>query len=114
MVNYSAHTLDQVFGALSHPIRRDILINLAAGQASIKDLAAPFRISLPGFLKHIAVLEQAGLVETQKHGRVRTCRLNAVPMLSAAEWLAHYEAFWSGQLDALGEFLEQENERSNE
>jgi DNA-binding transcriptional ArsR family regulator len=113
MVNYSTGTLDLVFGALAHPIRRRILEDLSRGAATIKELAAPFQISLPGLMKHVGVLETAGLVKTNKHGRIRTCQLDAGPMLSAAEWLAYYEAFWNNQMDSLEAFLEQENEQQN-
>lgn len=104
MVYYS--TLDLTFGALSHPIRRGILSRLAQGTASAKELAHPFNISLQGILKHIHILEQAGLVSTSKVGRVKTCQLNAAPMQDAAEWLAFYEQFWNQQFDALADFLE--------
>jgi DNA-binding transcriptional ArsR family regulator len=107
MVNYSAAPLDLTFSALSHPIRREIINQLTRGSASIKKLATPFDISLPGFLKHIKILEDAGLVTTTKNGRVRYCQLNAGPMQDAAEWLAVYEQFWNLQLDALDEYLEE-------
>jgi DNA-binding transcriptional ArsR family regulator len=108
MVNYATYSLDLVFGALSSPVRRQVLERLSRGAASIKELAAGHSISLPGLLKHVAVLEKAGLVETYKEGRVRTCRLNAAPMLDAVEWLAFYRAFWNSQLDALADYLEGE------
>lgn len=105
MVNYSAAAFDQTFAALANPIRRGILETLRKGTAPVSDLAAPYEISLPGLLKHISVLERAGLVETVKHGRVRTCRLTAAPLLEAAEWLAFYAEFWDAQLGSLEGFL---------
>ena len=110
MVNYFAPTLDLTFNALSHPIRRGILTQLARGAASIKDLARPFNISLPAILKHIGILEKAGLVTTSKEGRVKTCQLNAAPMQEAVEWLAFYEQFWNQQFDSLATFLEETND----
>ncbi|HUF38500.1 MAG TPA: metalloregulator ArsR/SmtB family transcription factor [Anaerolineales bacterium] len=105
MVNNSLRSFDRTFGALANPIRRGILIRLREGAAPVSELAAPYEISLPGMLKHIGVLEDAGLVETVKEGRTRTCRLTAAPLMEAAEWLSAYRAFWDGQLDALGDFL---------
>jgi DNA-binding transcriptional ArsR family regulator len=106
MVNYFTSTLDLTFGALAHPIRRGILARLAQGAAPIKEIAHPFNISLPGILKHIGILEEAGLVATSKEGRVKTCQLNAAPIQEAAEWLAFYEQFWNQQFDALADYLE--------
>ena len=112
MDNYSA-TLDTTFGALSHPIRREILTRLAYGEAAVTELAAPFNISLPALLKHICILEKVGLLVSKKEGRVHICRLNAAPMQEAAEWLAFYQRYWNRKLDALGEFLEENGESSN-
>ena len=105
MVNNSA-TLDGTFRALSHPVRRTILAQLAQGELRVTTLAVPYKISLPMVLKHIHVLENVGLVTSQKSGRVHTCRLNAAPMQAAAEWLAFYEKYWTRKLDDLGNFLE--------
>jgi len=105
MVKYSTAALDATFGALADPVRRAVLARLAAGESSVSELAAPFRISLPGFSKHLQVLERAGLVSTAKDGRVRRCRLEAEAMQSAAEWIEHYRAFWEDQFDALAKHL---------
>ena len=105
MVNNNS-PLDGTFRALSHPVRRTILTHLARGEAPVTVLAGPFNISLPAMLKHIRVLENVGLVTSQKSGRVHTCRLNAAPMQEAAEWLAFYEKYWNRKLDNLGDFLE--------
>lgn len=99
-------TLDSTFGMLSHPIRRAILQRLAVGRASVKELAAPFNISLPAMLKHLSKLEQAGLVRSEKQGRVHTCELNAEPLREASDWLAHYQQYWDHKLDALEQFLD--------
>jgi DNA-binding transcriptional ArsR family regulator len=113
MVYYPTIPLDRTFTALAHPIRRGIVNQLSKGAASVKELAAPFSISLQGFLKHIVILEESGLVVTQKRGRVRYCELNASPMQSAAEFLAFYEPFWQGQLDALANYLEENDDPAN-
>lgn len=113
MVNYST-ALDNTFGALAHPIRREILARIARGEATVSELAAPASISLPAMLKHIRILEKVGLVVSKKEGRVHICRLNAAPMQEAAEWLAFYKKSWNGKLDALGEFLEENGETSED
>src|SRR5258706_5217206 len=112
MVNYSP-TLDNTFGALSHPIRRQVLARLTQGEATISELAGPLGFALPAMLKHIRLLEKGGLLVSQKTGRVHICRLNAAPLQDAAEWLAFYKKFWNQKLDALGTFLE-ESDDSND
>ncbi|NPC54061.1 ArsR/SmtB family transcription factor [Caenimonas soli] len=102
--------LDKVFWALSDATRRDVLRQLGQGGATVTELAAPHGMSLPGFMKHLRVLEDAGLVTRQKEGRVVRCELAAEPMQEAAMWLAYYEKFWTAQLDALGRFLYHEEE----
>jgi DNA-binding transcriptional ArsR family regulator len=74
------------------------------------ELAAPFAISLPAISKHLRVLERAGLLVREKKGRTHTCYLNAAPLREASQWLALYERFWEGQLDALARFLEEAND----
>lgn len=107
MVNFSSAAVDRTFSALANPVRRKVLARLAEGAASIKELALPFRMSLPGMLKHIGILEDAGLVQTHKKGRTKYCRLNTAPMLEAAEWLTFYERYWTGRLDGLEKFLDE-------
>ena len=105
MVKYS-DGLDATFSALSDPTRRTILTTLQRGHASVTELARPHDISMPAVLKHLNVLEQAGLIEQRKTGRVRMCRLTVGPMQEAADWLSLYRVFWENQLDNLGRFLE--------
>jgi DNA-binding transcriptional ArsR family regulator len=105
MVKYTARTLDKTFSALSDPTRRAILARLAEGDASVSELAAPFAMSLPAISKHLRVLEQAGLVERTKDGRVHRLRLVAQPLRDAATWIAHYQRFWEQQLDGLADYL---------
>jgi DNA-binding transcriptional ArsR family regulator len=97
--------LDAVFSALADPTRRAIVVRLAAGEASVSELARPFDVSLPAVTKHLAVLERAGLIEHDKRGRVRHCRLVAAPMRLADEWLATYRVFWERRLDSLAEHV---------
>jgi DNA-binding transcriptional ArsR family regulator len=105
MVKYKAEALDRTFAALSDPTRRAILARLVQGDASVSELAAPFAMSLPAISKHLRVLEQAGLVERTKDGRVHRLRLVAQPLHQAASWIAHYQRFWDQQLAALAGYL---------
>jgi DNA-binding transcriptional ArsR family regulator len=97
--------LDRTFSALSDPTRRDILERLAAGPASITELAQPYGISLPGVLKHISVLERADLVATEKRGRTRECRLGPADMDEATDWIEHQRARWERRFDRLDSYL---------
>lgn len=112
MVKYLA-SLDTTFGALADPTRRAILTALMQGQASITELARPHQMSLPAVMKHLRVLEHAGLVSQKKAGRTRHCRLAAQPLKDAEEWLSHYRVFWERQFDALERFLKQEEAKGN-
>jgi DNA-binding transcriptional ArsR family regulator len=114
MVNYSSAPLDLTFSALADPTRRGILARLARGESSVTELAAPYNISLPAVSKHLHVLARAGLIEQEKDGRVRRCRLVAEPMKDAAAWITRYRRFWEEQFDALARYLEesQEEEKS--
>jgi DNA-binding transcriptional ArsR family regulator len=105
MVKYQVN-LDATFGALSDPTRRSILTTLQRGHASVTELARPHDISMPAILKHLRVLEQAGLIEQKKTGRVRMCRLTVAPLQQASDWLSVYQVFWENQLDNLGRFLD--------
>jgi len=106
MVKYSA-SLDSTFAALGDATRRTILTTLQRGQASVTELSRPHKISMPAIMKHLRVLEQAGLVSQEKIGRVRMCRLSVAPMQAAADWLSLYRVFWENQLDSLEKFLNQ-------
>lgn len=104
MDNHSPH-LDLVFGALADPTRRALLQRLGEGEASIGELAQPFDMALPSLMKHVRVLETVGLVESQKSGRVRTCRLNPAGMTDAERWLSEQRAAWEARLDRLEAFV---------
>ena len=99
--------LDKTFAALADPARRAIVDRLVLGPATVSELAKPLPMSLPAAMLHLKVLEESGLVKSQKVGRVRTCRIDP-QMLSAAErWVADRRALWERNLDRLGAFLEQ-------
>lgn len=101
----SAPSLDAVFAALSDPTRRAILIRLSEGEASVGELAAPFRMSQPAISKHLKVLERAGLVSRDVDGARRPARLNAGPMAEAIAWMTEFRAFWTDSMDQLDELL---------
>lgn len=109
MVELNAPVLNDLFRALADPTRRAMLQDLANGPRTVGELAAPYAISLAGASKHIQVLEHAGLVRREVQGRVHTCRLDAAPLHMGAEWLRHYEKFWTGKLDALEAILKAED-----
>ncbi|MBR0673278.1 ArsR/SmtB family transcription factor [Neoroseomonas soli] len=107
MVDLEAARLDRVFGALADPTRRALVERLAAEEGlSVSALARPFSMSLPAVMKHLDVLEGAGLIARQKSGRTVSCRLVAEPMEDAMGWLARYARFWSESLDRLAAELE--------
>lgn len=109
MVNLKTPDLDRVFSALSDPTRRAMIAQLGDHDGlSVSELGEPFDMTLPAILKHLTVLEAAGLVTRAKSGRTVTCRLTAEPMEAAVAWLNRYEAFWSGQLDRLTAFVEKD------
>jgi DNA-binding transcriptional ArsR family regulator len=93
--------LDGVFHALADSTRRAMLRKLASGQQSVSSLAEPFAMSLAAASKHIKVLENAGLIERQIHGRTHVCRLQPKPLGKAAGWLGFYQRFWNTRLDQL-------------
>ena len=104
MVKYHRR-LDATFHALADPTRRAILAALRRGKRPVSALAAPHNMSLPGIMKHLPVLEQAGLVRQKKNGRVRQCHLSAKPLRQAEQWLSKYRIFWGQQLDSLERYL---------
>jgi DNA-binding transcriptional ArsR family regulator len=113
MVYYSSSALDNTFAALSDATRRGILAQLAQGEASVSDLAAPYEMSLPAVSKHLRVLERAKLVDRRKDGRVHRCRLLPEPMKGAAQWIEKYRQFWERQFDSLAQYLEDSQKEEN-
>jgi len=107
MVQYSQTRLDTSFAALSDATRRGILEQLGRADASITDLAETFRMTLTGMKKHVGVLERAGLVITQKVGRVRTCKLGVRRLEEEAAWLESYRQLWHARFDALDQLVEE-------
>lgn len=105
MVQFSAG-LDQSFGALSDPTRRAILLRLARSEASISELAEGFEMTLTGLKKHVSILEEAGLVATEKVGRVRRCKLGPRRLDDVDAWVATYRSMLNERLDHLEDFLE--------
>lgn len=110
MVQYMHPRFDATFAALSDATRRGVLVALGQSDASITDLATRFHMTLTGMKKHVGVLEQAGLVQTQKVGRVRTCRLGTLKLEEEAELIEAYRQMWAARfagLDAIVEELKQ-------
>jgi DNA-binding transcriptional ArsR family regulator len=114
MVNRSGAgpDLDAIFAALAHPIRRAILERLSGGQASVTELAAPHRVSMPAISRHLRVLEAAGLIEVEPEGRVHRIQLYAAPLSAAFGWLTRYRVLWEDRFDRLAEHLEQRPRKS--
>ncbi|MDM0046027.1 metalloregulator ArsR/SmtB family transcription factor [Variovorax dokdonensis] len=102
--------LDRVFAALADRTRRGVLQALGTGEHTVSELAEPHGMSLTGFMKHLRVLEDAGLVARTKQGRVVSCVLSPAPLQEAAVWLSRYEQFWTERFDALGRYLDQQKE----
>ena len=95
------HDIDRVFSTLSDPTRRAVVERLASGPASVSELAEPHDMALPSFLKHIDVLERAGLVTSEKVGRTRICDLRADALAPVETWLDHQRRVWEARLDRL-------------
>jgi DNA-binding transcriptional ArsR family regulator len=107
MVQYTGAHLDASFAALSDATRRGVLEQLGRADASITDLAEKFRMTLTGMKKHVGVLEQAGLVTTEKVGRVRTCRLGLRRLEEEAAWIERHRQLWAARFDALDVVVEE-------
>ena len=105
MANY-AETLDEMFLALGDPTRRAIVRRLATGAATVKELAAPFTMALPSFMKHLGVLERSGLIRSRKQGRIRTCELQPAALRGVETWLAEQQAIWEARTDRLAAYVE--------
>jgi DNA-binding transcriptional ArsR family regulator len=112
--------LSATFAALADPTRRAILDRLAAGEATVKELAEPFDMTLPAVTKHLKVLQRAGLVTQGRRAQWRPCRLEAKPLREVADWVIQYKRFWEESFDRLDEYLkelqarEKSNDRSSE
>jgi DNA-binding transcriptional ArsR family regulator len=105
MVQHQRAHLDASFAAISDPTRRGILERLGRADASITDLAGKFHMTLTGMKKHVGVLEQAGLVTTEKVGRVRTCKLGLRGLDEEAAWIDRYRRLWDARFDELDKIV---------
>lgn len=104
MDQYSGE-LNHIFQALADPTRRAVLARLGQGSASISDLAEPFDMALPSFMKHIHFLEDSGLIQTRKQGRVRTCIIEKQRFAAVEAWLSEQRSLWEGRTDRLEQFV---------
>jgi DNA-binding transcriptional ArsR family regulator len=102
--------VNRVFQALADPTRREILVSLGRGPVSVSQLAEPLQISLAAVVQHLQLLEDSGLVHTEKVGRVRTCRLEPAGLAAAEQWLHERRALWERRLDRLGDVLADSDE----
>jgi DNA-binding transcriptional ArsR family regulator len=98
--------LNAAFHSLAHPIRRAVVARLVRGPAPVAELARPFSIGLPTFMKHLRILEQDGLIHSQKQGRTRTCRVNADRIAVAEHWLTEQRVVWEGRTDRLANYVQ--------
>ncbi|NNJ69608.1 MAG: helix-turn-helix transcriptional regulator [Boseongicola sp.] len=101
------NNLDTFFGAMSDPTRRAVIERLVTGPAPVSELHAPHDIALPTFLRHLKVLEDSGLVRSEKKGRVRTVHIEAAPLAVAEDWLQNQRLIWEGRIDRLAALAEQ-------
>jgi DNA-binding transcriptional ArsR family regulator len=99
--------LSATFAALADPTRRAILARLATGEATVTELAEPFRMSLPGVSKHLKVLESAGLISKGREAQWRPCRFEGKPLRDVAEWMNTYRRFWDESMDRLDVYLQE-------
>jgi DNA-binding transcriptional ArsR family regulator len=113
MVQHSKARLDASFAALSDATRRGVLEQLGRADASITDLADKFHMTLTGMKKHVGVLEQAGLVSTEKVGRVRTCKLGPRRLEAETAWIERYREVWSLRFDELDKVIEELKQKEN-
>ncbi|WP_437318474.1 ArsR/SmtB family transcription factor [Sorangium sp. So ce385] len=113
MVQYSSARLDASFAALSDATRRGVLEQLGRADASITDLAEKFHMTLTGMKKHVGVLERAGLVTTEKVGRVRTCKLGPRQLDEETAWIESYRQLWAARFDELDKVIEELKRKEN-
>jgi DNA-binding transcriptional ArsR family regulator len=114
MVQYTKADLDASFAALADATRRGVLERLGRADASITDLAERFHMTLTGMKKHVGVLEQAGLVTTEKVGRVRTCKLGPRRLEAVTAWIDRYRRLWEARFDELDEVVDELQQKEKE
>ena len=100
------NTLDTIFHALADPTRRAVIQKLGQGPATVSELAEPFDMALPSFMKHLGVLEASGLIGSKKIGRVRTCTIKQMKLTAAELWLDQQRVLWEGRADRLAKYVE--------
>jgi DNA-binding transcriptional ArsR family regulator len=105
MENYQP-SLDAAFHSLADPTRRAVISRLTKGPAPVKELAEPFAMGLPAFMKHLRVLEKDGLISSEKTGRVRICRVNTERLAVVESWFSEQRALWQAQTDRLADYVE--------
>ena len=105
MAYYREQQIDEAFFALSHPVRRGVLAQLAEKDLSVAEVSKPFSESPSVMTKHLHVLERSGLLSRRKEGRVHYLHFEPEPMREMADWIMHYKSFWSGKFDALNDYL---------
>lgn len=110
----SADPVSTVFAALADPTRRAILARLAAGEATVNELAEPFPVSVQAISKHLNVLERAGLIVRTREAQWRRCRLDPTPLRTLAEWVDQYRRLWDDRYDTLDSYLRELKENSDE
>jgi DNA-binding transcriptional ArsR family regulator len=108
---YQQDALDRVFHALADPSRRAMVDRLTRGPATVSDQAAPFAMTLAAVVQHLKVLEDSGVVRTEKVGRVRTCRIEPAALTAAEQWISKRKALWERRLDRLAEVLSERNKK---
>lgn len=112
IVRYMPKYLDSMFAALADTTRRNVVERLSHGPATVSALAANYSMSLPAFVQHLGVLEKAGLVVSQKQGRVRTCYLQTTAMQDLEGWMIETRQFWENRIDALADYAETQHQQS--
>jgi DNA-binding transcriptional ArsR family regulator len=105
--------LSSTFAALADPTRRAILERLAQGDATVGELAEPFRMTMPAISKHLSVLERAGLITKSRDGQRRNCRITATPLKNATSWLNEYRRHWEANLESLDAYLTRIQKKEN-
>ena len=113
MANYSVE-LDSTFHALADPTRRAVIQRLCRGPATVSELAEPFDMALPSFMKHVGVLEGTGLIRSKKRGRIRTCTLEHKNLAAAERWFGEQRAIWKNRYQNLDSLLEKLNREDHE
>jgi DNA-binding transcriptional ArsR family regulator len=105
MVLIEEERLDETFAALANSTRRAILAHLAAGPATVNELAEPFDLTLPAISKHLKVLERAGLVQRSRYAQFRPCELNPLPLREVSQWVRTHQSLWDARFDRMDQYL---------